>query len=125
MKNIIYLLLLLTSCKSFLISGEERFDMMCVRDTTGCGFKNVNVMTKKLGVTSYKLSFLAITPRDTILIPEMVFDYTKPTYTGLGLNKVKYTVTYKFEGKETTISVHSVKGNLTLSTKNICSIYEF
>lgn len=125
MKNLFILLLLLSSCKSFLLTGKEEFKLMCIRDSGGCSFKNVEVITTKTGFTSQTLSFKAITNKDTIMIPRLEFNYNKPNYTGIGLNKVKYTVTYLETGKNTTISIHSVKGNITLSTKNICSIYEF
>lgn len=125
MKKLFILLLLLSSCKSFLLSGKEEFKLMCVRDKSGCSFRNVHVVTTKTGLIAQVLSFKLITNKDTILIPRLEYDYDRPIYNGIGLDKVLYTVRYLEAGKNTTISIHSVKSNITVSTKNICTIYEF
>jgi len=122
MKTFILLALILSSCNSFMFTSKEHFDLMYVKDKDGCGLRQVQVTTTKTGLSCDRLFFKAVTGNDNIVIRELEMRSGAATYYGIGDNGVWYNVKYKIEGKLTSIYIHSVKGNIVLSNKNICAI---
>jgi hypothetical protein len=95
---------------------------MYVIDKTGCDFKKVVVITKKLSLIGVQtISFYLETDNHKIRIPRMEFDCDTNKYTGVSDQGVKYIVTYVFEKNATTIKVRSAHEYIVVSNDNICA----
>jgi len=113
------LLILLTSCRSFLFSGVETLDKMYVKDAHGCSYSNAMVTTVKISrIGVRKISFFIKTDNDKIFIP--VMEMENNSYVGKSEDGIKYTVTYFIEGNDISIRIASSKFKILVSTHNIC-----
>ncbi len=119
--TLIILLFILTSCGSLLISGNEVFTKMYVKDSIGCELKRAVVSTTRLNrIGVYKLSFYLEYDSVKIFIPVIEMDLDKHNYTGIGTDKKSYVVTYLIENKNTSIRVEGKDGVIEVSTMDIC-----
>lgn len=111
----------LTSCGSLLVSGNETFTGMYVKDSKGCEFKRAVASTTKLNrIGFYDLSFYLEYDGTKIQIPHMEMDLNHNHYVGEGTNGKKYIVTYDIARKATTIKVESDSVVVEVSTVDIC-----
>jgi len=122
MKNLpLTFLILLTSCKSFLLTGSEAFSEMYVRDSNGCAFTKAAVVSQKLSRIGVRaISFYLHTEHNQISIPKMEMDMDRNHYTGIGTDGKMYTVKFLSLGKITTIRIAGGGKLITVSNDNIC-----
>lgn len=122
MKNIpLTLLILLTSCQSFLFCGNEMLTELYVQDRDGCRYEKAKVFTIKTSrISVRRLAFYVETSNDKIWIPKMIMDEGN-NYIGRSTDGVAYVVTYILEGKNVTVRISNASFKLLVSTHDICN----
>lgn len=119
-KYFLPILVLATSCKSFLISGKEVLDNVYVWDKNGCMKEGVAITTKPQ-LSCDLLSFYLNSNRYQIKIPHLELNWGQQKYSGYGLDHNLYTVTFTDIKKSRRIDINWENNHIVISNENICT----